>query len=312
MKFFLFKINIFIKQYIMKRDLTQIKPEDNNNVDASISENKEVIIVDNEITIFADNKVTSKVNDETAAEVDANDSIVITTAFSFDYDGCTDILFNGIETFLQAYDKHSDSYYTPSGNNWDQKTNKPFNYKIKLEKARNELYKLIELHSQNSNMLFVGSARQTNQMDKSMRAGSLDNHIKQVRDNSFTYSNEDGYCFKDLETFTKLNSSNTTKWVFNPIECRKCIFYESDHVYLKSIFIQEQLAHISDNQKTITDYHFIDDRMDILEGLKNRLNCKLLYVPRNITVHLHQYDWYPIIGYSDEQYIHNNYFIYKR
>ena len=52
--------------------------------------------------------------------------------------------------------------------------------------------------------------------------------------------------------------------------------------------------------------------MDILEGLKNRLNRKLLYVPRNITVHLHQYDWYPIIGDSDEQYIHNNYFIYKR
>jgi len=258
---------------------------------------------DNELpTVFSKRKKLVKILDKELS----NDIPVI---ISLDYDGCGDIMFNSIYRYLKAYESYFDSFITSDNKN----TYKPFNADIKIQKARELFMKLINNIKQKHNILFVGSARQTNHYDSEMRLGSLDTHKKGVDNKDFKYNKDEGFCFKDFETFTKLNTNDSCKWEFNKKECNRCLLYQDNHVQLKTIFIQDQLQYIVLNYPTATEYHFIDDRVDILEGLKENLTNKILKVPDKITVHLHKYDWFLIITpskYNIEP-IQQNYFIYK-
>lgn len=262
---------------------------------------------DNELpTVFSKRKQLVKIKTKELS----NDIPVI---ISLDYDGCGDIMFNSIYTYLKAFESYSDSFNIQDNENFDGHIGEPFNTDIKIQKARELFMGLINNIKQKYNILFVGSARQTNFYDNEMRSGAMYNHGVGVYNKSFKYNENDGFCFKDFQAFTEMNTTDVSKWEFNNKECNRCLLYQDNHIQLKTIFIQDQLEYIVSHYPTATEYHFIDDRVDILEGLQENLTNKTLKVPDNITVHLHKYDWYLIIinSSTDELLIQENYFVYK-
>lgn len=195
---------------------------------------------------------------------------------SADYDGCWDILFSGIQRYIEAAGakKHIKSLI------------KPLEEKIES---------IINSHS--SIELFVGSARQSISVD------CINRDLSQKEKFPFTYAKDENLCLKDYPTFAQQRGWTLNKllladkdnkvppgssWSNPSLSCKTI----RNGLELKVALLQAQIDHVSSKYKEQIDFYFFDDRKDILDYLMRSHKEKKLKIPATVKFHFVQYDWF--------------------